>query len=62
MKVSLKFYGREYPKHPCTKGVHVNGLSFRQGKAIDLGDVQSAIELMSVIMDVESVKIEVYTP
>lgn len=58
MKVVLKFYGREHPKHPCTKGKYVNGLPFRKGKAIDLKDAPSAIELMSITMDVESVKVE----
>lgn len=60
-KVRLFFSGREAPIRfyfGLVEGEKITKLPYRKGKPIDLGDVESAISLMSNAMDIDSVLIE----
>lgn len=62
MKVRLSFSGRESPimtRIGLVEGAKVSNLLYREGEAIDLDDVQSAIKLMSNFMEIDNVAMEV---
>lgn len=61
MKVYLFFTGREKPRPyhvGLIDGEAITRLPYRRGEAIDLNDVESAIKLMSNLMDIDNVSME----